>query len=366
MLYRKTFLEERSVIADSGTRTTDISVRDPITALWVEFRATNGASGNRANTLAECVSAIEVVDGADVLYSLDGRQALALTCYHLGHMPNELVAEIPTLTQNLSVLVPFGRYLGDPYLAFDPSRFTNPQVRVKWNLGAVRAVGADSFVSNSGTLTVMADVLEGGPTPTGFLMSKEHYAWAGAASGNAYVDLPTDYPYRGLLVQGLKAATNVFGVLSVVKLSCDAGKHVPFEMRMTDLLRYTSMSHAPFAYKHHVYAKNGDTLYTLLKHEEIVNLNPEAGDTVVAYQNYGYGQGALGVTTGGSAAGAPVNLYAHVSGFAPWANVWIPLGDPDTPDDWFPAPTFGSFRATLTQAAASANNKVALQQLRGY
>ena len=128
MLYRRTYLESRTSLGNSGQRVTDINVRDPITALWVEFRCANGATDNVANLLSQCVSAIEVIDGAKVLYSLDGCEALALSAYHLGRLPDQLVSEWGGVTQNLSIVIPFGRYEGDTELSFDPTRFVNPQV----------------------------------------------------------------------------------------------------------------------------------------------------------------------------------------------------------------------------------------------
>ena len=87
MLHRFTYLEKDVALGNSGEKTVNINVRDPITALWLEMRCANGTTRNQYYPLHRCVTDIEVIDGSDVLYSLDGYQAWAVACADLGFAP---------------------------------------------------------------------------------------------------------------------------------------------------------------------------------------------------------------------------------------------------------------------------------------
>jgi hypothetical protein len=366
MYRRLVYLQNRKTLADSGQDTTDVNVTDPITALWVEVRATNGATSNKANLVADCVSKIELIDGSEVFCSLSGKQALALTAYRLGYIPYQLISEEASNVQNLAVPLLFGRWPGDSMFAFNPRVHIRPQIRVTWNLAAVRAVAATAFATGTGQLSLIADVMTGVSDPQGMLTAKEQYTWVTAASGITYIDLPTDWPYRRLLLRAYKAGSAINGVVSNVKLQANQDQVVFFNHRMTDLLRLMTMYQSPFVYKHMFRGVNADTIYPILKQEEAVNLNAETGDATLAYQNYGLGQGALTFTVGGSAVSSPATFSGNVSGWAPFGVVDIPFGDPWSPDEWLQANEYKSLRLEATNAVASGAGEVVVEQARPY
>jgi len=366
MLRRLTYLENRKVLADSGEVTTEITLRDPITALWVELRATNGSTYNLANLLAACIDAVEVIDGSDVIYSLDGYEALAIAMYKLKYMPYQLIVETEGLTQNCFFPILFGRELGDQAYAFDPTRFKNPQVRFKWNLANVRAVGATGFSSGSATLTIMADVMESAPSPTNIFMTKEHYSFTTAGSGVEYVDLPTDYKMKALYIRSHEDGVGQVSGLSNFKVTCDQGKFIPFDMRATDFKRWLTLRYPPFHYKHLLKAHNGTTVYFVPKQDEQVNYQPEVADCVVSGPNNGIGEQTLSIYTAGVADTNYRNIWALVHGWCPFGMVYLPWGEEKDPASWLDAPAFKSVRLELTQNNAGANAFVVVEQDRPY
>jgi len=365
-LWRDTYLESRRTMADAGEYTLDINLSDPITALWVEFRIQNGSTSNKAHTVADIVDAIEVLDGSDVIFSLDGYEAFALTAYHLGHIPYQLIHEGNSVTQNLFALVPFGRFLGDDLYALNPKKFLNPQVRVKWAATNWGTAGDTTFTTGTVTLTVVAMVMSGGPEPVGLIQSKEVYTWTTTSGGIEYIDLPNNLPLRSLLLRADKAATNISGVVSQVKLNCNAGAFVPLDMRMADYVHMLALSVPPFSYKHVFRAISGDTLYCVLKQDETLNLTPDQGDVTASYDNHGYGEGSLTAYLAGTATTSLKNFGAIVSGWCPYRTVSIPLGNPDVPSEWFPASDYTSVRLECTGAVASGSGYLVVQQERKY
>jgi len=367
MLYRDAYIQNGYVMADSGEVTFDVNLRDPISELWFYFNNTNGATHNVANFLAECISAIEIIDGSKVLCSLDGRQALALACFEMGAMPYQVVSELPGNPVEFAVPIRFGRWLYDPDLAFDPTRFLNPQIRVKWDMAAINAVGATGYLSDYGRLTIIAKVMEGGASPTGLLVPKEQYSFTSAASGITYIDLPTDYPYRSLLIRAAKASSYWDQILSHLKLNCDAEKYIPFDLDGFDFLFNSLRENGRFSYRHVFHAKSGDTIYPLLKYEENVNLISEQfNDCVFKYPNYGYGNAAITMYVAGAASSNYNNVGAMVQGSCPFGYAFNPFGEPTDPSTWFPAAQFKSVRLELTNATADATADVVSVQAMPY
>jgi len=367
MLHRRTYLANRRTLDDNGELVIDINVRDPISVLLVEFRNTNGGTHNQLCTMAQCIDAIEVIDGSDVLVSLDGEQAFALTAYMLGHIPYSLVSELPSVVQNLAVPLIFGRYPGDTNYALDPSRFNNLQLRVSWNFANVNSVGATGFLTGYGDLTVIADVMEGAPTPRGLIAAREHYTFTTAASGEEYIDLPTQHPYLGILFKAVENGVALYSSVSNLELNCDAGAYIPYDMRMTDLLRLHAYEVAPFMYKHQLHVADADTVRFINKVDEQVAFTVQSqDDTVVQYAGSGVGQGALAIDDAGSAEGSDITVDALVTGFAPYGGLYLPFGDRMMESEWFPSAQFGSVRLIATQGNAGASASVVLVHARPY
>jgi len=366
MLYRHTYLEKDRSLGDSGERTVDINIQDPITAIWLEMRCDNGASYNHHNPMHECISAIEVIDGADVICSVDGEQLLAMVCADLGYWPHNRFSALGGDPQTLALPIMFGRFLGDKEFSFDPTRFTNPQLRVKWNLATNQAVGATGFAASGLTMTVIAEIMAGAARPSGYLMRKEHYTWS-TVVGTEYIDLPTDAPYRALMFRGHKVAYHPYGVISDLKLNCDGGAFVPMDVAVEDLLYLEMMRQPRLDYRISDHLADDDTFYSYLNELEDVSMNVENSlDTVASYYNYEYGSQKVHVYVAGAASGSYINIGAHVHGYCPFGYIQVPFGDPKDVADWFPAPTFKSIRLEAKGAVATSECAICLVQEKRY
>ncbi|MDD5540399.1 MAG: hypothetical protein PHG61_06895 [Candidatus Marinimicrobia bacterium] len=366
MIHREAYIENRRVLADSGEVTIDVSVRDPITALWVELRAQNGGTYNKASPLAACIDAVELIDGSEVLVSMDGFEAFAVTAYFLGHIPYQLICEEGSLYQNCFLCIPFGRFLGDVSYALDPTRFDNLQIRFKWNLAAVNAVGATGFLTGTGRLTVLADIMEGASAPGAMLTYKEVYTFTTAASGVTYIDLPTDRAHRSLYLRCHEAGVGAFGNLTYIKVSGDQDKVIPFNMARTDFVRWLTTYYPPFHYKHNIVVANGNTAYFLLKQDEVVAYYPSTADTVCTGIVQGMGEEAIALYVAGSGSATNQSIMALVHGWLPFGVAHVPWGNGQEPNSWLAAPSFRSLRLELTQGNADGTVAVVVEQERAY
>lgn len=361
MLRRMTYIENQRVLADSGVITSPLNVRDPITALDFEIRVTNSNTWNNANTVAENIQAIELLDGSNVIFSISGAQALAYGCYHTGHFPLMNIVEGPNQQATLEFSYQFGRWFGDTVYALDPSKFANLVLRLTWNWATIAPVAPGGFATNTGLYTVIAEVMEGAPAPQGLLATRQHYQFVTAAAGTTFIDLPVDRRLKSILLRSAAVAFGGIVGIGRVKVTCDQDKFIPFDMTRTDLYRYMAQRNPNFFYKHFFMAKDGDTLYPLLKREEDVQLQGFQGDDTYTYTNGGNGFGVFGQLLAGVADANMRSYIGHVSGIAPMNTAMIDLGEWDDPASWLDPSTFKSIQLQLSNNAALAVATVVLE-----
>jgi len=157
--YRDVYLEKGKTLDDSGSLTIDISPIDPISEMVIRFQAKNGSNNNKAAPIPRVITKVEIIDGADVLFSMDGRLAYSLSYFMNRTTPHMFFAERGDATQFANIPLRFGRWLWDSEFALDPVKFRNLQLRITWNLAAVNALGSTGFLTGSAKLSVVARVI---------------------------------------------------------------------------------------------------------------------------------------------------------------------------------------------------------------
>jgi len=230
MNYRRSLLLSPVDVGASGTKSIDLDFPDIISRLIIKFNATNPASITIQEVPAANITKIELVDGSDVLFSLTGMQAHALDFFDTGRQYICGGSYVPTWGLSAYLVINFGRWLWDNKLAFDPKKFINPQLKITFD----EDVAVASTVEN--TLTIFADIFdEKEVSPTGFLMNKEIYAYTPVASATEEIDLPSDYPYRKIVVQA-RVPDLWFGeIISNMKLTENNDKKIPFDLTGSQL-----------------------------------------------------------------------------------------------------------------------------------
>jgi len=367
--YRETYIELDKVLADSGTVTIDIDITDKISELLVMLKARNDTTAgqeNKNSPPSKCISKIELVDGSDVLESLSGPQAFALAYYDRHKFPYYDLTTIEGEYQEQTFPLYFGRYLWDKELSFDPTRFTNPQLKITWNLAAVNAVGANGYVSGSGRLTVLARIMEDAPAPMGFLMNKEIKSWTTASSGDERTDLPTDYPYRKLMMRPYLIGYLPGQIISDVKLSIDQDKFIPFDMDTYEWRHLIEMQYGLAQLNQRVSFDYGDLVHTYLGSYAYVDAQPFHVDRVISTEVGFGGQCQLRARDLAGTDQNDVHAYLKVKGSEPEHMLSWNFGLQDIIDEWFPARDYGSIRFIATQATANATCELLLQQYRTY
>ena len=192
--YRDILVLDDKSVDDSGTHTQDITIDAPITELTVGMSLTNGAAIVHDEPVEKAITKIEIVDGGEVFWSLNGQEAVAQAVFETGRWPASFYNESISGWQGITIPLRFGRWLGDPLFAFTPSKLDNPQLKVTW-------AKASGHLTGSLKLLVWAKIMEDLAAPANCLLWKGVESFTSAASGDKDVKLPHDYPYRRMMIR---------------------------------------------------------------------------------------------------------------------------------------------------------------------
>jgi hypothetical protein len=360
MNYRLSTLFARKSYAADATEVIDINVSDPISQLIIELSTLNVGDIATAHAIA-CLKKIEIVDGSDVLFSLSGYEAEAVDIYHNKRIRSNWNPYIGTMGVQRFVGINFGRKLWDPELAFDPKKFSNPQLKITLDIDA----GGNAPSANY--LQVWAALFdEKMVSPIGLLMHKEIKDYPMAVSAHEYTDLPVDYPYRKLFVRQQTHGTEPDQHVDNIKLSEDQDKRIIFDHGPADLCRTISAEN-PMLTELIMFVIAAASRHGYCTMTSRVNgvITPWALANAPGDCSFYDGDG--GEFHHIAAAGG--NAQAIVGGWYPHATFEIPFGDQDDPDDWFDASMLRALRLDVKATAGALTTdsvQVFLQQLRKY
>ena len=356
MNYRIASMLAAEAATTPATKIIDIDLAKPISRISIEFKAMNNGSVPTAHPL-KMLKKIELIDGSNVLFSLNGLEANALNFYESGRLPVALMAYANDVNCSAFVEINFGRYLWDENLAFDALKFANPQLRITHDL----ALGGSS--PDSAEMSVLAHAFdEKVVTPIGFLMSKEQFGYTLVASAKESIDLATDLPYRFLLIQALTAGKAPNAQFANLKLTEDNDTRVVINDELVMLLLKMVQDYPRLV--EYILAYDLDTAPTLfctptyLTQVSAIGID-SADAALFATQSYG---GSI-VATG------TANKLSQwlVSGHCPHGAIALPFGKRDVMEDWYDPIKIGALKLILTAASgASGTCQIVSQQLRKY
>lgn len=372
--YRAVYIENEKTLADSGTETIELAVADPISEIHIRFKAKNGGTSNKNNPISRNISKIEIVDGAKVIYSLNGMLAQSMSYYQRRIMPSMQRQGGPSENQEDHYVLRFGRYLWDRIYGLVPQNFRNLQLKITWDLATVTAVGATGFLTGSAKLTIIAKLMEDlAAAPLGYMMAKDHYSWTTAASGEERIALPTDYPYALMVFRAWETEVKLQSTITNLKLSIDQDKDIPFDLGSWDFLKFMVNEYGLFTLEQHLFAGTETNVQTWMGVNETVVAIPEspvpgAGVTNKFCDVHGVDSGHLNMVLTDSAGTDNVDgiIQLIMRGQALNHCYAYPFGLMNEPDSWLNAPEIGDIKAIITQGNAGAAANLALLQAVTY
>lgn len=358
MRYRHAEILANQDLGPSGSKPIDIDIVDPISRITVVHQPVGGSDDPVAHPVAN-IEKLELVDAGTPLFTLTGYQAQAVNCFD---SPQPIIQEVDARnggTPLVYINIDFGRFLWDPLLAFDPKKFTNPQIKLTWNEANYDA----SSVSHG--FMILAHVFDDKEiTPTGFLMTKEVKSFEPAAGAYDYTDLPTDYPIRKLIIQGLKAGAGIRGLVEDLKLSEDNDKKIPIQGDTHNLRSFLDQMGGDCIDVIRGNAGSSSKYYFCTPSNLFTLSCVSDTDAVVM---------AAGLPIGGrfwvkAESGTP-SFITIARGKNPHGCMSIPFGQQNDPADWYDVTKLGNLKLRIKGGPDSASGdsvNIVTQQLRAY
>lgn len=351
--------------SDASTKTIDLDIVDPISAIAFEFEAENGDTNNQANPLEFCIKKLEVVDGSDVICSMSFRQAQALQFYKVGGRPTLREDEGPSAKPTIACMILFGRYLWDREYALDLKEFKNPKLKITWDLAYTRAVDSDTaFTTGTLKISAIAKVMEGMGAPGKFLMAKEIDAWTGGTSGDKRIELPTDYVYRMLMTM----QHNIFAGPEVsftnIKLTCDTDKFIPLDRATKQFHEEMAQLFGNVRVWKKFHAAHNDYIYFPVFKEPQLKMVGTVMGRVLTYGWCWTGAAQIAFCDiDGNPVTSDERFDGEIEGFSLHCSLPIPLGIMNEPETWFDPTEYKKFELVVTEGSAT-NNTLVAEQIR--
>ena len=360
---RQPYLRRDHRLGDAGVHIEEINIKDPIMDFFVKMEATNGSTSNVENSMIDVLDSIQIVDGSDVLWALDSEEILANQFYHYKESQHLGIDETADVVQSTVFKIPLGIGRMHPEVAFDPTRFANPQLVLEWDLENIRAVDVDGFVTDSLDLTIMADVIDEAPTrPTGYLMTKQITEFL-TTVGDHRIELPVDYPYRTMYLRTFKDAVCPQAYIEKAEHSINEQKYRPFDIYMDDwtdwLKEWYGQWHQGSWYVVALSATEDRNPY--LRNNISAALGTSDAGAVILLLSF---DNALINMTNQLAAEA--EIHAKVDGSLPFGTWAWPYGDPESPEEWLKLEYTDKSRLIVTGLLADSTAQVFLTQHRMY
>lgn len=153
--------------------------------------------------LLDFISKIEVIaNGATVIKSLTGIQAMFYAWKHQGIVPPHFWRNYATNTQFEYIPILFGRFLGDPDYGLDLERFDNLELRITNNSSA-------TYHSSTISVSVLQTFIRESANPfKGYIRSELWREWTTVSDETQYFILPTEYPICGIDLRALPPVTS--------------------------------------------------------------------------------------------------------------------------------------------------------------
>lgn len=360
MKYRTATIQAEESWSGAGTKTIPIRIKDIISRIIIGVRENTGGLEMSAQMMANIIK-VELIDGSDVLHSLSGLANQAVCIYDRRVNTMNHSGFIGGSSMYGTLGIDFGRKLWDPELAFDPSRFTNPQLKITYDVNLARTDATALEVE------IWAQIFdEKVVSPIGFLMTKEQWDAASPADNTyTYVDLPTDYMMRKLFIRGFESKYEPWAAIQGARLDEDNDKRVIFNYDLEDYSRFKKGEWLPIieSFVGYAHLAGGYGVFmTPTDYYVSVSLLPGEPDTYVWLGTFPKG-GFI------DRRASPIAYsYGIVTGWLPNHVFEFPFGDPADLADWYDVTEVGNLRLRVEGGARGINGTIQIitQQLRRY
>lgn len=345
---------------NSGVFQRVLPAKGMVSALDIEFRATNGPDGNTGNPIFGVIDRVEITgDGVDKILSLTGYNLMQyLRVIHGKQLPG-IYNELGDAEQRIRYQIPFGRFFGDPDYGLRLDKYSEVRVDIAYNLGAVRPVGDDAYLSGSGVVDVVAHMTPPGVSYTsrGCRRCIERQFYTSLSTGEVSYDLVADYPYTAVGAFIREAGMEPYNNVTEFRLDLGAGKPRLYFYEHQELMEMMQLWYpGDYSFKQRIFRAASSVFSTYTGTVESIQMFSPSG-TDVGYTSIAGDR----VTVAGPTTTEAIEVVA--AGMHQGNILMVPLADQSTWNDPLMPAEVADAVLSLVQGNAGAEVRVFTEQI---
>ncbi len=347
MKYRLNEIMGKTTYTADKTEVINIDQADPISELIIALTVNASAAGSMTLHPTACLSKIELMDGSKPLVSLKGLQAEAIDWYtHKAFRPGNYNIALNGNSMVRYIGINFGRYLWDPQYAFDPKKYTNPQLKLTLD------INGGGLTATSDTLAVFANSFDRKAiSPVGFMSCIDVADKPLAASGHIYYDLPVDLALRRMFYRVQQAGLEPNQMITNLRLGENGYKTIPFDLSTEDIVAMIAAEYPEVAEEYFFATTTSNRYLMITPSSRVTAWGTPWGATAIANSLTLYdGDGGRLKTIDSTG----VNAMIGVKGQHPHCMWQIPFGDLKDPTDWYEMEGLTKLQLDVTTASGAA------------
>jgi len=234
----QTFKALRDFEGDDGTETFDLPKKGVISNIILEIYAVSGTAKMDVY-LQDAITKIEIIgNGSTVIQSLTGKQVQASQAWDDGQLsPDKEYSPSGGCYGYFDIR--FGRFVGDPLYALDCSRWESLEIKITYDLVAGATIDTTGYATGTGTLHMYGLYSPDGAglSPIGYIKKAQKKTYTSSVGGTEDLALPSDYPYRRLLLCDTTHYLPPYNGFDYVTIDINNGARKPIDnMRGADLM----------------------------------------------------------------------------------------------------------------------------------
>lgn len=377
-LERRYLLNREVQSSDAATRIVQLPRQGLLSAIGLRVEITNGATRG-TERIHDAIDRVEVIaNGSEVLFSLEGTELYKWQFVHLRRRPPQVLTQAVSGVQELFLIVPFGRKLGDPEYCLDLSQFQSVELRIQYS----PTIGATTFATGTTTFSAILYMWGAGLSPVGrrgYIRTTQFRSFTTAASGEDVTEMPRRFPILDVLVYCREAAIADGVDISLAEIREDDGRVIPYTGRFSDIQAENQQMLDMESEEWGIALRtDNDTIDTLLSristHSLAVIEDGTSTDSIVpqvTVASIAADRLTLsvvetdedGTQAASAVATADYTIHWWARGIGIGNAIFIPLWDLEHPESAYPAPSKSKVTLALTQAGAGGDTRASVREL---
>jgi len=242
MYLQHEYIRENTALTLPSTYKVELPEQGILSSLLLRFYAVQAAGVPLALLLKwrpiDYIDKIDVIgNGATIIKSISGKQAQFLSFCDQKVVSPHKWSEYNADPNREHILINFGRMFADTDLGLDLSKFDSVELHITNTMGVTKFATC--------TVSILATwIRDPAIAPMGFIRSEEWRKWTTVASETKYLDLPTEFPIRRIVLQAIPQVaddvkqedTSLHNLMKDIDLSLKSGVLRVYKGGLDDLM----------------------------------------------------------------------------------------------------------------------------------